>query len=290
MTVVRPFLKWAGGKRGILPLLLDIFPKQCGTYYEPFVGGGAAFFGMASRKNFHFGRAILNDANQELIDCYRAVRSFPNDLIDQLKCWEVNRETFMQLRELDPNDISPARRAARTIYLNKLCFNGLYRVNKKGKFNVSYGRWAKTPKTLDAPNLLKCSEALNQYAALYCDDFAKVVAPAVEDDLVYFDPPYAPLNATSNFTSYTKDGFTYEDQKRLAETFRTLVDRGVKVVLSNSNTAHIRDLYNGFETHEVAARRCINSRGDKRGPVKELVIIGRRERDVPEIEWSKQED
>jgi len=286
MTTARPFLKWAGGKHQLLPQLLNIFPRQCGTYYEPFVGGGSVFFEVASRKRINFGRAVLNDANQELIDCYQAVRSFPRDLILQLKRWEVNKETFHRVRSMQPEDLSPARRAARMIYLNKVCFNGLYRVNKQGQFNSPFGRWPRPPRPLDAPNLLSCSAVLNRYAALYNQDFAQAVLDAQEDDLVYFDPPYVPLNPTSNFTSYTKDGFYQQDQERLALLFRQLVARGVKVILSNSDTPLVRELYHGFEMHEVLVRRSINSKGTQRGGVPELIVVGRPELLVdPYPEW-----
>jgi DNA adenine methylase len=268
-----PFLKWAGGKRQILDQLLAILPKQMETYYEPFVGGGAVFFALAAEGRFR--RALLNDANRELMDCYQAIRSFPEDLIDQLGLWPVNKDTFTQVRAWSPAELSPIMRAARMIYLNKAGFNGLYRVNKKGEFNVPYGKWKRPPKVLHADNLRACSEVLNRFATLYCQDFAEVVGDTGPGDVVYFDPPYIPVSVTSNFTSYTSDGFTLDDQHRLAACFRELVQRGVKVVASNSDTETTRSLYAGFELNEIQSKRCINSKGDRRGFVRELIIVGR---------------
>lgn len=269
--MARPFLKWAGGKRQLVQEITDRFRSaNLGTYYEPFVGGGAVFFTLADQGRIQ--RAVLNDWNGELVDCYRTVRDFPDDLVAQLQRLEISKEIFLQLRDVLPEELPPCRRAARTIYLNKTCFNGLFRVNKKGKFNVPWGKY-KNPKTLDEPNLRACSEVLNRLAALHNVDFADVVAPAQAGDAVYFDPPYVPLNPTSNFTSYTRDGFTLHDQERLAACFRELVEKGVNVIASNSNTDVVRSLYKGYQLVEVQARRAINSKGDGRGKIAELLIV-----------------
>jgi len=273
--VARPFLKWAGGKRQILDKLLALMPEQMGTYYEPFVGGGAVFFALAAKGRFQ--RAVLNDANQELMDCYGAIQSCPEDVIQRLKGWEVNKETFLMVRSMMPTDLLPHVRAARMIYLNKTCFNGLYRVNKAGKFNVPFGKWKHTPKTLDAPNLRACSKVLGS-VDLHCRDFHEAVGKAGPGDVVYFDPPYVPVSATSDFQSYTSDGFTLDDQHRLVACFRQLAERGVHVVASNSDTEATRSIYKGFELHEIQGKRCINSKGGKRGPVSELIIVGTKKR------------
>lgn len=272
----RPFVKWAGGKRQILDRLMATLPKMIpkGTYFEPFVGGGALFFGLAAQQRFQ--HAVLNDANQELIGCYQAIRSFPEDLIGQLGRWSVDKETFTEVRAMLPADLSPVRRAARTMYLNKTGFNGLYRVNKAGQFNVPFGKWKHVPKVLDAPNIRACSVVLNRFASLHCQDFTEVVDQAGPGDAVYFDPPYVPVSATANFRSYTSDGFDLDDQHRLAASFRQLSDRGVYVMASNSDTEIVRSLYEGFEMQELRAKRCINSKGGKRGPVGELLITGAR--------------
>jgi len=291
-VVARPFLKWAGGKTQILEKLVAILPKGgIRTYFEPFVGGGALFFTLAAQGRFQ--RAVLNDFNRELMDCYRAIRDFPDDLVDQLKRLPVDKTTFLELRAKMPEDFGPTRRAARTIYLNKTGFNGLFRVNKKGQFNVPYGKWKRPPKVLHAANLRACAEVLNRFVALLSTDFANAVQGAGDGDVIYFDSPYIPLNATSNFTSYTADGFTLDDQHRLAAYFRELVKEGAYVLASNSDTETTRELYKGFEMHQIQARRCINSKGDKRGEVHELLIVGRRgtlieieEESVPDTQQS----
>lgn len=272
MLEAKPFLKWVGGKTQLLGQLLSLFPRQIETYYEPFLGGGAVFFALANQKRFK--RAVINDWNQELVDTYRAVRDFPTDLIQQLGKLKYSREIFFELRNLRPEQFSPVRRAARMIYLNKTGFNGLYRVNRDGRFNVPFGKHAKTPKVFDENTLLGCSRALQRFVSIESTDFEMAVEWAAKGDVVYFDPPYVPANPTSNFTSYTKDGFGLVEQQRLARLCRTLVTRGVKVLASNSDTELVRELYSGFELVEVRARRSINSNPKRRGPVGELVIVG----------------
>lgn len=271
----RPFLKWAGGKTQLIPQLEDLLPRDIKTFYEPFIGGGSFFFHLANKRRFT--RAVLNDWNPELVNAYRVVRDFVEELIEQLALYEINKETFEELRKTDPNDLSPVRRAARTIFLNKTCFNGLYRLNKKGHFNAPWGSY-KNPKVLNEAVLRNCSEALNRFAVLHNKDFAETVKTAKFGDVVYFDPPYVPLNPTSNFLNYTSDGFSWTDQRRLALCFRELVDRGVAVIASNSDTPQVHELYEGFERHIVQARRSINSKGNKRGPINEVVIVGRSDR------------
>ena len=274
MAPARPFLKWAGGKTQLIGTLLEILPARNATYYEPFIGGGALFFALAAQGE-RFQRAVLNDWNQELVDAYRAIRDFPEEVIEQLKLLPYSKEVFLELRAKLPQDFSPCRRAARMVYLNKCGFNGLYRVNKQGQFNVPFGKFKGEPKFLDPENLRACGKVLNRRVTLFNGDFATVVEGVESGDAVYFDPPYVPVNTTSNFTSYTSDGFTIDDQHRLAASFRLLAEKGAAVVASNSDTEVVRELYKGFEIHAIQARRSINSKGDKRGTVGELIIVGR---------------
>jgi DNA adenine methylase len=208
------------------------------------------------------------------MDTYRVMRDFPTELIEQLGKYPYDRQVFEEFRSKMPEDYSPVRRAARMIYLNKTCFNGLYRVNKAGRFNVPWGKY-KNPRIMDPDNFHACARVLNRYAALVCEDFAAVVGDAGLHDAVYFDPPYIPVSATANFSSYTADRFTLDDQHRLALLFRELANRGVAAVVSNSDTETTRQLYEGFEMHQVMATRAINSKGDRRGPVAELLIVSR---------------
>jgi DNA adenine methylase len=274
----KPFLKWAGGKKQLAERLLKILPGNIHTYYEPFVGGGAIFFALAAADRFH--RAVLNDANAELMCTFKVMRDFPDELIEQLATYPYSKKVFEEFRSKMPGDYGPVRRAARMIYLNRTCFNGLYRVNKAGKFNVPWGKY-KNPRIVNAPNFHACARVLNRYAAIFCEDFAEVVDDAGPYDAVYLDPPYLPLNATSNFSSYTVDGFTLDDHHRLALLFKQLATKGVAVVVSNSDTDMTRQLYAGYEMHQVMAKRAINSKGNKRGPIAELVIVGRPGRLVP---------
>ena len=273
----KPFIKWAGGKTQLLNAVGEMLPRRIKTYYEPFVGGGALFFHLGGTGRFT--RAIVNDWNTELVDAMRIVRDFPADLVPHLEgikvCYQKEpKPTFLFWRKQDPKKLTPVKRAARFIFLNRTAFNGMYRVNKKGGFNVPWGQY-KNPTICNEPLLRACSEVLNGFVILRSGDFADAVLGAGPDDVVYFDPPYVPLTATSNFTSYTKLGFDIDDQHRLAALFRQLVKDGVAVIASNSDTDIVRELYKGFEINVVQARRNINSKGDKRGPVNELIIVGR---------------
>jgi DNA adenine methylase len=272
MTDAAPFLKWAGGKKQLADHIIKILPRGIHTYYEPFVGGGAIFFALAAAGRFH--RAVLNDSNQELMDTYRVIRDFPEELIAKLGTLKIDKAVFEEFRRKLPGEYDPITRAARMIYLNRTCFNGLHRVNKAGRFNVPWGRY-KNPRILHPDNLRACGKVLNRFASLHSQDFATVTDEAGPYDAVYLDPPYIPVSATSSFSSYTADGFTLDDQHRLAALFRQLASRGVAVVASNSDTETARRLYEGFEVHRVMAKRAINSKGDKRGPVSELIIVSR---------------
>lgn len=271
-----PFLKWAGGKTQLLPALLKVIPRKIRTYHEPFIGGGALFFKLASDRRFE--RAVLSDFNKELVDCYKVVQSFPDELTARLReHWNQNWNTpeyFKEMRSQDPESLSHIDRAARTVYLNKTCFNGLYRVNKSGQFNVPFGKFG-NPSLFRSENIAACSYALNHFAALLCGDFVVAIDDAEEGDVVYFDPPYVPISETANFAAYTSSGFDMNDQIRLSIAFKNIVARGGLPILSNSDTPFVRDLYEGFELHVVQATRAINSKGDGRGTVGELIVVGR---------------
>jgi len=266
----KPFLKWVGGKTQLLEAILDLVPTKIGTYYEPFLGGGAVFFATASLKRFE--QAVINDRNQELVDCYTVIRDFPQELMRRLDELEYSPEVFAELRKLLPLDMSPVYRAARTIYLNKAGFNGLYRVNKSGQFNAPFGRHKKPPRFYDENVILACSLALNGPVRLYSQDFSTIVDQAGPLDFVYLDPPYVPVNPTSNFVSYTAGGFSQADQERVVKLFKDLAGQGVGVLASNSDTDVVRSLYADFDIYEIKARRSINSNGAKRGPVGEVLI------------------
>lgn len=272
--IAKPFIKWAGGKRQLAKQILELLPKQINTYYEPFVGGGAIFFALAAENRFK--DALLNDANAELVNTYKVIQTNPHELIQQLKLCENTKEFFLAVRDLNAIgdlDLDNIDRAAGFIYLNKTGFNGLYRVNKSGKFNVPFGKY-ENPNICDEDNILKCHNILSK-TVITCSDFSVKVKYAEPGDAIYFDPPYVPLTPTSNFAAYTKDGFTIDDQERLAKLFSDLVGRGVHTVLSNSDTPVIRELYKDFEIKSVQARRSINSKGDSRGKVGEVIVVGK---------------
>jgi DNA adenine methylase len=263
---VRPPVKWVGGKTGLLDQLLPLVPKKFDRYYEPFVGGGAMFFALQPE------RAMLSDSNGELMNVYFSIRDHVERVITLLGNIPVDEGTFYAMREENAPFDSP-RRAARTIYLNKTCFNGLYRVNQKGEFNVSWGK--KDPKAFpaayDFENLRACSKVL-QGISLWVADYRERMFLAGKGDFVYLDPPYAPVSKTSNFTSYTADKFGPKDQERVAEAFADLSAQGVYVMLSNADTLEMRKLYKGFKIDTVHARRNVNCDGAKRGKVNEIVV------------------
>lgn len=269
MTVAKPFLKWAGGKTSLLGEILPRLPKKINTYYEPFVGGGAVFFALAAEKRF--AKAALADANEDLIETYFSIREDLDVLLRRLKAHAAkhSKEHFYKVRASSGSYI-----AARLIYLNRTCFNGLYRVNRKGEFNVPFGDY-KNPTICDEANLRAVSATLRN-VVLDPTDFELSVQGAKKGDAVYFDPPYIPLSPTSSFTSYSKGGFNAESQERLSDVARALVKRGVHVLLSQSDTPLAHKLYKGFKIEKVRAPRRVNSKGDKRGDVSELLISGRR--------------
>lgn len=275
-NAAKPFLKWAGSKRFLLPKILPRLPAQINTYYEPFVGGGAVLFALASE--IRFKKAIIGDANADLIATYEELKLNVDEVVDQLEVHarKHSEDYYYKIRAQDPADLHTIDSAARIIYLNRTCFNGLYRVNKKGKFNVPFGRY-KNPRICDEENLRAVHDVLLQCKVRPVSlDFEVTVKKAREGDAVYFDPPYAPLSATSDFTSFTKDGFGTEDQVRLRDCFKALDKQGVHVLLSNSDTPLVRELYKGFPLSKVRVPRRVNSKGDKRGDVGELLISGKK--------------
>jgi DNA adenine methylase len=261
----RPFLKWAGGKRQLLPALMRLAPRDASTYFEPFVGGGALFFALQPK------RAVLADVNERLIRTYKGVRNNVEEVIRQLKGFKYTPDFYYRVREKDIDSGNDADVAAWFIYLNKTGFNGLYRVNRDNRFNVPFGRYV-NPTICDEDTLRACSAALAK-AELRLADFGSVVKEAGRGDFVYFDPPYVPLSATSYFTSYTSQGFAHEEQKRLRNTARRLKKCGVRVLLSNSSAPSVRELYgSGFDIIEVSATRLVNSKASARGAIVELLI------------------
>ena len=267
----QPVLKWAGGKTQILDHLLATAPQRIGTYYEPFVGGGALFFALAAAGRIE--RAVLSDLNSDLLNLYRTIRTRPEPLAKRLATIERQyisqgdegrRSYFYAVRAEKTRGAVAA--AARLIFLNRTCYNGLYRVNRSGQFNVPYGRY-RNPKICDPPALKAAAEQLQVADIRGPVDFSEVQVWAKPGDFVYFDPPYQPMTKTASFTAYTSADFTWEDQVRLKEVFDGLVGSGVSVALSNSGHAEVVDLFHGYDVTKVAARRAINSRADGRGPV-----------------------
>lgn len=248
-----------------MPALLRHVPPSRGRYYEPFLGGGALFFALQPR------RAVLADRNERLIRTYKGVRDQVGEVIRLLRGYPHDPAFFYSLRDRDIDAATDAEVAAWFIYLNKTGFNGLYRVNRDNRFNVPFGRYAK-PAICDETTLRACAAALAR-ADLRVADFEATVEGAKPGDFVYFDPPYVPLSATSQFTSYTSDGFGPEHQQRLRDRAAALKERGVHVLLSNSSAPLVRELYrDGFEVIEVSALRSVNSKGAGRGPIVELAI------------------
>ncbi len=260
-----PFLKWVGGKTSLLPELLKHVPSRLRRYHEPFVGGGALFFAVGPQ------RAILSDCNEELVHTYLQVRDGAGAVLDALARHVYQRDHYQQVRALEPRSLEPAERAARFIYLNKTCFNGLWRVNRAGRFNVPIGRY-KAPRFCDPSTLWRASQALKGVQVIH-QPFEAALQRTSPGDFVYLDPPYDPVSPTASFASYTKDGFDWGDQQRLADECARLNRRGVRFLLSNSATPRIRELYKAFEQRTVRAPRHINSKADGRGHVDELLVF-----------------
>lgn len=259
-----PFLKWVGGKRALLPQISGRYPGHFGRYFEPFLGGGAVFFDLQPQVG------VLSDLNDELVVAYGVVQQDVERLIRHLGQHRNDEDYFYALRATDPEALEPVERASRLIYLNRTCFNGLYRVNGKGRFNVPFGRY-KNP-TICNPNALRAAHAALQGVALHHRGYEAILDEARKGDFIYIDPPYHPRTATSDFTAYTAGGFSAQDQARLAEAFTTLDRRGCKLMLSNSDTPLIQELYAGFHVESVAAPRLVNRDATKRGPVDEVLV------------------
>ena len=269
----RPFVKWAGGKRQIIDKLKKYVPEEFGTYYEPFVGGGALLFELSPSV------AVINDSNEELMNVYNVLCNEEKfkKMCSVLNTYEAkhSEEFFYDIRNKDRNKntynrLADYTRAARTIYLNKACFNGLYRVNSKNEFNVPFGKKLKV-NTYDGSNLIVVSNYLTiNDVKILCADFEEAVSTAKKGDFVYFDPPYD--SDTQTFNSYTETGFDKDEQRRLAKVFKELDSKGVYVMLSNHNTVLVNELYGNYNIHIIEAKRAINANGKKRGKIEEVII------------------
>lgn len=269
---LQPFTKWTGGKRQLLPVIRELMPKTYNRYFEPFVGGGALFFDLAPKD------AVINDFNAELINCYQQIKENPQELIEILKVHQEynSKEYYLDLRSADRDEridmMSEVQRAARILYMLRVDFNGLYRVNSNNQFNVPYGRY-KNPKIVDENLVSAISTYLNNnQIEIKKGDFEKAVLDVQPGDFVYFDPPYIPLSETSAFTSYTHEGFSYDDQVRLRDTFKKLSDTGAYVMLSNSSSFLVEELYRDFNIHYVEATRTNGAKSSSRGKISEIIV------------------
>jgi len=267
----RPVLKWAGGKARLVDSICAQLPEQIETYYEPFVGGAAVFFALARQKKFK--QAVLSDRNPELVNVYRSIKADVEGVIRALHEWKYDEDCYYRVRDIYKTK-SLVKQAARTIYLNKTGYNGLYRVNRSGQFNVPFGRYT-NPNICDERNLRLVSECL-EHVSLVEADFEEVCEKAEFGDAVYFDPPYLPVSDTANFTSYDKHPFGLEEHKRLAKMFSKLAKRKVTAVLSNSDTPETQALFKQWTVGLLQVPRAINSRATKRGPVSEMLVVNQK--------------
>ncbi|HWP78722.1 MAG TPA: DNA adenine methylase [Candidatus Nitrosotenuis sp.] len=270
----KPFVKWAGGKRQLLPVITKYVPSEFGCYFEPFLGGGAVMFYLLS-KNPDL-RCKVSDLNSDLILAYVTIRDRVDELISSLqshaKNYHKNPDSYYyQIRDSEPT--SQIEKVSRLLFLNRTCFNGLYRVNSKGKFNVPLGRYS-NPNIVNEENLYAASQFLqSKKISISCRDFAAVLQDAKKGDFVYFDPPYQPVSKTANFTSYTNKDFTYKDLEKLVRVSEKLADKGCKVMHSNSNSKEVRQLFSkDWKIIEISANRAINSDSTKRTGQTELLI------------------
>ncbi len=273
-TSPKPFVKWAGGKRQLITSLEGHLPKKFGTYFEPFLGGGALLFHLLNQSpNL---KCNISDLNSDLILAYITIRDKVEQLVESLerhsgKYSADQREYYYSVRESAPKN--QIEKVSRLLFLNKTCFNGLYRVNSKGQFNVPLGRYT-NPSIVNKENLISVSKILqSKNIAIRCQDFEAILDEAKKDDFVYFDPPYQPVSKTANFTSYTKCEFTYGDLKRLANVCQKLDKKDCKILLSNSNTKEVKKLFSSrWKVVEILANRAINSNSKKRTGHSELLI------------------
>ena len=271
---VKPVLKWVGGKRQLLNDIIPLIDKECSTYVEPFIGGAAVLFELQPKK------AIINDFNSELVNVYTVIRDNPHELIKELEIHKAKNtsEYFYEIREMDRQEDftswSPVKKAARIIYLNKTCFNGLYRVNASGYFNTPYGRY-KNPNIVDEDTLLAVSKYLNEAKVkILQGDYKQALKGLKKGSFVYLDPPYMPISSSSAFTGYTEGGFNYQHQMELRDECLKLHKKGIQFVQSNSDCPAIRELYSSkeFKIITVQAKRSINSKATKRGEINEVLI------------------
>lgn len=270
--LVAPFLKWVGGKRQLMASIVNLLPKNIKdlSYVEPFIGGGAVFFHLQPKN------AMINDFNKELINVYEVIKNNPSELIADLKKHDNNATYFYQIRGLDRSEefknLTSIQRASRIIFLNKTCFNGLYRVNNAGEFNAPFGRY-KNPNIVNEPTLKAVNKFLNSNNVILSnEDYADILADVNENSFIYLDPPYHPISENSNFTGYIQGGWDMFDQIRLRETCDQLNARGIKFLLSNSSAPLIKDQYENYNITIVKANRAINSNGADRGEVDEVLI------------------
>jgi len=271
----KPFVKWAGGKRQLIPILSENLPKTMGTYFEPFLGGGALLFHILTERNNQ--RCGISDLNSDLVLTYTTIRDKPEELISSLKNHAKNyqknsKSYYYSIRESAPKNA--IEKTSRLLFLNRTCFNGLYRVNSKGKFNVPLGKYT-NPNIVNEDNLRSVSQVLqSSKISIYCRDFESVLEDAKRGDFVYFDPPYQPVSDTANFTSYTNKSFTFRDLKRLAELCFQLDSKGCKVMLSNSDSFEVENMFNQKEwkIKKIEANRSINSNSKKRTGHYELLV------------------
>ena len=263
-----PIVKWVGGKRQLMFELLKNMPQNYNRYFEPFIGGGALFFELQP------DNAYISDMNDELINLYQVVRDNVDELITDLQKHDISKEYFMEIRNIDRTEDyenwSDVQKASRFIYLNRTCFNGMYRVNSKGEFNVPFGHY-KNPRIIDENNLLNCSNLLERTEIKHAD-FSEILTKVQKGDFVYFDPPYVPLSETSSFTSYTKGGFDIDMQFKLRDVCDELDSMGVKFLLSNSDTKLVNELYESYNIKKVFASRQINANADGRGKITEVLV------------------
>ena len=272
---VKPFVKWVGGKRQLLRDIIPLIPEDYTRYIEPFAGGGAVFFSLSSQIQKAGIPAWLNDINPELVNSYLMVRDQPDALLADLRTHIYDKDYFLNLRALDRTEeglaaLGTIARASRFIYLNRTAFNGLYRVNAKGQFNVPFGRY-QNPLIADADRIYACSAAL-QNIQITCTSFDQVLSRAGAGDFVYLDPPYIPLSQTSYFTSYSHDGFGPDEQVKLARLLYELDKRGGRFIASNAYVPELAELYAGFTIREVKATRAINADKKGRNAVSEALI------------------
>lgn len=267
---VPTFIKWAGGKKKLIEQFNPFFPQKIERFFDPFVGGGSVAFFII--KKYKPKEVFLSDINQELINCYIVIKNDVENLINELKKLKTthNKETYYKIRAQDPGSLSPVERAARFIYLNKTCYNGLYRVNSKGQFNVPIGEY-KNPSIYSEEDLREISQLLKN-TKIEAMHFSEIIKRVKKGDFVYFDPPYYPLKKGKSFTTYTKDNFLERDQIELEELFTQLNKTGSKLMLSNSDTDFIKNLYKNYNIHTVNAARMINCVATKRGIIKEVLV------------------